>query len=103
MLLIHCAKHLFETLNFAADADCLNLLLDRLFYLDQYGGNNARCELHFDFAPHSFGFAIVCANGTTGMVGGLIYGGPGESTSGGPAYSVEITPDMSSHRWMVHT
>ena len=52
-------------------------------------------ELYRDFAPHSFGFAEVAANGSSGIVGGLLYHGKPDQS-----YAVTLTP---IHGWSIHT
>ena len=52
-------------------------------------------ELYWDFAPYSFGFAEVAADGSRGVVGGLLYHGkPDES------FAVVMEP---FHGWSIHT
>ena len=49
----------------------------------------------WDFAPYSFGFAEVAADGSKGIVGGLLYHGkPDES------FAVIMEP---FHGWSIHT
>lgn len=46
-------------------------------------------------SPHSFGFAEVAANGSSGIVGGLLYHGKPDQS-----YAVTLTP---IHGWSIHT
>jgi hypothetical protein len=64
------------------------------------GGGKVRIGL--DFAPLSFGFAVVRPDGSCSIVGGLIYHGAhdGGGNGGAPTYSVNVNP---MEGWTLHT
>lgn len=64
------------------------------------GGGKVRIGL--DFAPLSFGFAVVRADGSCWIVGGLIYHGAHDhgGDGGGPTYAVNVQPVDG---WTLHT
>jgi hypothetical protein len=91
-----------------AEAD----LQKQLDFLAGFGGNaaKARCHLCRDFAPHSFFWRMEHSSldgWKPGLVGGLIYSGPGAPSDGSaPSFSVSLNPDAASgrkHMWSIHT
>ena len=72
--------------------------LKMIGYENQMSGTlrqGGEIELYWDFAPYSFGFAEVAADGRNGIVGGLLYHGrPDES------FAVVMEP---FHGWSIHT
>jgi hypothetical protein len=87
-------------------------LEQQLCYLADYGRNSDRpsrqCILSWDFAPHSFCFAIYALPDSTGdgkrqlwFNGGLIYQGPGAPADGSfPSLTVSLAPGTG---WFCHT
>jgi hypothetical protein len=99
-------KHLIEVMDFAIKVGAMDKLLDKLRYLAEYGNGEVDniCELHNDWAPHSFEFVMKHPDGTRWFPGGLIYSGPGQPLDGSaPALTVGIGIDSSVHGWSVHT
>lgn len=69
--------------------------LDRLKEWENNENRPCEIELYYDRAPYSFGFAQSYPDGSTGIVGGLLYHGiPDES------FAVQLTP---FHGWRIHT
>ena len=58
MITFHNTKHLIEVMDFATKVGAMDKLLDKLRYLAEYGNGTVDniCELHNDWAPHSFEF-----------------------------------------------
>lgn len=97
-------EHLLGVLKFAADNNCAKALVDQLEYLSHYGDMNNICEIHPDFAPNSFAFAMLRPDRTFWFSGGLIYSGPGQALDGSPpALTVSLSPTGNEHNWSVHT
>ena len=73
--------------------------LDRLAGFARGGG---RVRIGLDFAPLSFGFAVLRPDGSCWIVGGLIYHGPHDrgGDGGGPTFSVCLEPTSG---WSIHT
>jgi hypothetical protein len=72
--------------------------------------DKVRCRLYSDFAPHSFFWRIEYSSlegWKPGLVGGLIYSGPGAPSDGSaPSFSVSLNPDAATgrkHMWSIHT
>jgi hypothetical protein len=69
-------------------------------------GERAQTVLGYDFAPHSFSFAVYQLPGAgrerrLGLYGGLIYQGPGQPADGSfPSLTVSLTGDTG---WFCHT
>jgi len=105
MLDVRCEERFAEVVSFALENGCMGALLGRLLYLDQYGGDDSRCELYADFAPLSFGFAHVRGAGRCWMAGAMIYSGPGRPLGGmAPVLTVALEDgDASQHGWSCHT
>ena len=97
-------EHLAAVKAFAESVGALPQLEDKLDYLANYGDGDMTCELHADWAPHSFAFAMTRPDGSRWFNGGLIYSGPGQPLDGSfPALTVGIGVDSSKHSWSVHT
>lgn len=104
MLEIKNTEHLLGVLLFADKVGATAKLIDKLKYLAEYGDGNNICELHNDWAPHSFAFGMNRPDGTRWFNGGLIYSGPGQPLDGSaPALTVGIGIDSSKHGWSIHT
>jgi hypothetical protein len=91
-----------------AEAD----LQKQLDFLAGFGGDAAkvRCHLYRDFAPHSFFWRMEHSSldgWKPGLVGGLIYSGPGVPSDGSaPSFSVSLNADATTgrkHMWSIHT
>lgn len=80
-------------------ADSFRENLDRLAGLAR-GGSKVRIGL--DFAPLSFGFAVIRSDGSAWICGGLIYHGSHDrgGDGGAPTYAVSLQP---SEGWSLHT
>lgn len=90
-------------MEFALANGAARKLIERLEYLANYGEGNNTCELHNDFAPHSFEFLMCRPDGSRWFHGGLIYSGPGQPLDGtGPALTVGLFQE-AGHSWSVHT
>lgn len=97
-------EYFLGVLKWAAEHDCAGKLAERLSYLATYGIGDNTCEIHRDFAPHSFGFCMKRPDGSCWFFGGLIYSGPGQPLDGSaPALTVRIGANGSQHNWSVHT
>lgn len=97
-------KHLIDVMDFATKVGAIDKLLDKLRYPAEYGEGDNMCDLHADWAPHSFTFTVRRPNGSRWFSGGLIYSGPGQPLDGSaPALTVGIGIDSSVHNWSVHT
>jgi len=104
MIEFKAPDHLAQVLKFAVENDCAVKLLERLDYLANYADGKGTCEIHNDWAPHSFAFLMLREDGSRWFNGGLIYSGPGQPLDGsGPAFTVGIGVDSSRHGWSVHT
>lgn len=64
------------------------------------GGSKVRIGM--DFAPLSFGFAVIRPDGSAWICGGLIYHGvhDGGGNGGAPTYAVNVQPIEG---WTLHT
>lgn len=64
------------------------------------GGSKVRIGL--DFAPLSFGFAVIRPDGSSWLHGGLSFHGPhdGGGDGGAPTFSVNVNPITG---WTLHT
>lgn len=101
---IHDPEHFVKVLQFALANKATVKLIERLDYLAHYGDGANVCHLHRDWAPNSFGFAMMRPDGSVWFNGGLIYSGPGQPLDGSaPALTVGIGIDSSVHGWSVHT
>lgn len=95
--------HFVKVLRFAVSVGAADKLVERLDYLANYGDGTNTCELHNDWAPHSFEFVMKRADGTRWFNGGLIYSGPGQPLDGSaPALTVSLSKG-DGHGWSVHT
>lgn len=83
MINLNNPEHFAQVMQFAVSEGLAAQLVDRLEYLSNYT-QGAACFLYADFAPHSFVFNIVHADGKVGMCGGLIW-------------------SEHDHKWSVHT
>lgn len=71
--------------------------------LQRLAGNaRGKARLYRDFAPLSFGFSVIRADGRAWIHGGLIFHGPhdGGGNGGAPTYSVSLEP---TEGWSLHT
>lgn len=104
MIKVLCPLHMEQVRQFARAHHCEAALDTVLDYLSNYGDGTNTCELHHDFAPHSFAFLMRRAGGKAWFNGGLIYSGPGQPLDGSfPALTVSIEPTGTDHKWSVHT
>jgi hypothetical protein len=112
MLIIENQQHFDEVREFARSVGAVAELQRRLDFLANFGGDAAkvRCRLYSDFAPHSFFWRMEYSSlegWQTGLVGGLIYSGPGAPSDGSaPSFSVSLNPDAAAgrtHMWSIHT
>lgn len=74
---IRCQEHYDKVVEYAksiGDTTFQNCI-ERLKQWEKNSNGRYEIELYRDFAPHSFGFAEVAANGSSGIVGGLLYHG----------------------------
>lgn len=103
----HCPEYLAEVRAWADANGCSAELEAQLGYLRDYA-EGCVCELHKDFAPHSFEFLMRHPNHEVWFNGGLIYSGPGCPSDGSfPSLTVSIDSlngrtDIE-HKWSVHT
>lgn len=74
--------------------DILDCFMKRMKYLDEYGGDRYRVELHSDWAPLSFSLYWQPTKGGSGFNGGLIWEGGGNET-----FTVSLQPQW----WGIHT
>jgi len=112
MLIIENQEHFDSVRDFAGSVGAGAELQRHLDFLASFGGDAAkvRCRLYSDFAPHSFFWRIEYSSADgwkTGLVGGLIYSGPGAPSDGSaPSFSVSLNPDAAAgrkHMWSIHT
>lgn len=102
---IECLEHFNAVALFAAANNCTDKLTARLTRLEAMCGPGEVCILHYDSAPHSFLFQIKQpGSDRRGLVGGLIYSGPGLPLNGSaPTYTVSVEPTGHEHNWSTHT
>ena len=112
MLIIENQEHFDKVREFARSVGADAELQKRLDFLAGFGGDPAkvRCRLYGDFAPHSFFWRVEYSSlegWKPGLVGGLIYSGPGAPSDGSaPSFSVSLNPDAATgrkHMWSIHT
>ena len=112
MMIIQDQEHFDNVREFARSVGAEAELQKQLDFLAGFGGDAAkvRCHLYRDFAPHSFLWRIEHSTSDgwkPGLVGGLIYSGPGVPSDGSaPSFSVSLNPDAAGGRkpmWSVHT
>lgn len=104
MLHINDHAHFLGVMRFALEVGAVDKLLDKLEYLHEYADGTNTCELHPDWAPHSFAFVMKRPDGSTWFSGGLIYHGPGQPGDGSaPALTVSLAADKELHSWGIHT
>ena len=112
MLIIENQEHFDKVREFARSVGAEAELQKQLDFLASFGGDAAkvRCYLYSDFAPHSFCWRMehsALDGWKPGLVGGLIYSGPGAPSDGSaPSFSVSLTPDAATGRkrmWSIHT
>jgi hypothetical protein len=112
MMIIEDQEHLDKVREFARCVGAEAELQKQLDFLAGFGGDAAkvRCHLYRDFAPHSFFWRMEHSSldgWKPGLVGGLIYSGPGVPSDGSaPSFSVSLNPDAASgrkHMWSIHT
>lgn len=75
---------------------------ENLERLAGFARGGAKVRIGLDFAPLSFGFAVLRADGSCWIVGGLLYHGAhdGGGNGGAPTYSVNVQPIVG---WTLHT
>jgi Domain of unknown function (DUF4120) len=112
MMIIEDQEHLDKVREFARSVGAEAELQKQLDFLAGFGGDAAkvRCHLYRDFAPHSFFWRMEHSSldgWKPGLVGGLIYSGPGVRSDGSaPSFNVSLNPDAASgrkHMWSIHT
>jgi hypothetical protein len=112
MLIIENQEHFDSVRDFARSVEAGAELQRHLDFLASFGGDAAkvRCRLYPDCAPLSFFWRMEYsspAGWKTGLVGGLIYSGPGAPSDGSaPSFSVSLNPDAAAgrkHMWSIHT
>lgn len=94
---IKCQEHYEKVVEYAKSIGdtTLHNCIERLKQWEKNSNGKYEIELYRDFAPYSFGFAEVAADGNMGIVGGLLYHGkPNQS------YAVILEP---FHGWSIHT
>ena len=94
---ILCNEHFEKTKRYAESIsdESLQKCLERLEKWEQNPNRPCEITLSKDFAPYSFGFAEHYPDGSTGIVGGVLYhGNPDES------FAVQLEP---FHGWQIHT
>ena len=111
MMIIEDQEHLDKVREFARCVGTEAELQKQLDFLAGFGGDAAkvRCHLYPDFAPHSFFWRMEHSSldgWKPGLVGGLIYSGPGVPSDGSaPSFSVSLNTDAASgrkHMWSIH-
>jgi Domain of unknown function (DUF4120) len=112
MMIIEDQEHFDKVREFARSVGAEAEFQKQLDSLASFGGDAAkvRCHLYRDFAPHSFFWRMEHSSldgWKPGLVGGLIYSGPGVPSDGSaPSFSVSLNPDAASgrkHMWSIHT
>jgi hypothetical protein len=112
VLIIENQEHFDKVREFARSVGAAAELQKQLDFLASFGGDadKVRCHLYRDFAPHSFFWRTEHSSldgWKPGLVGGLIYSGPGAPSDGSaPSFSVSLNPDAASgrkHMWSIHT
>ena len=111
VLIIENQEHFDKVREFARSIGADAELQKRLDFLAGFGDPaKVRCRLYSDFAPHSFFWRIEYSSPQgwkPGLVGGLIYSGPGAPSDGSaPSFSVSLNPDAATgrkHMWSIHT
>lgn len=107
MIKIENQEHFDKIKAFAESVGALDELQAQLDYLASYGVGDTCCDLHYDFAPHSFAFTMykrVNGEYKRWFNGGLIYRGPGSPHDGSmPALTVAVNPSDNLHSWSVNT
>jgi hypothetical protein len=104
VLIIENQEHFDKVREFARSVGAEAELQKQLDFLAGFGGDAAkvRCHLSSDFAPHSFFWRMEHSSldgWKPGLVGGLIYSGPGVPSDGSaPSFSVSLNPDAASGR-----
>ena len=102
MMIIEDQEHFDKVRKFARCVGAEAELQKQLDFLAGFGGDAAkvRCHLYRDFAPHSFFWRMEHSSldgWKPGLVGGLIYSGPGAPSDGSaPSFSVSLNPDAAS-------
>ena len=94
---IRCQEHYDKVVEYAksiGDTTFQNCI-ERLKQWEKNSNGRYEIELYRDFAPHSFGFAEVAANGSSGIVGGLLYHGIADQS-----YAFTLS---HIHGWSIHT
>jgi hypothetical protein len=76
--------------------------VENLERLASFARGGSRVRIGMDFAPLSFGFAVIRPDGSAWICGGLIFhGGHDRGGDGGaPTYSVNVQPVSG---WTLHT
>lgn len=92
-----------SVVEFAKRRGLLLELQEQLTYLNGYAQERSKgCRVWKDFAPYSFSFLMLDAQGKSWFNGGLIYFGKGDTGVDGPQYSVRLG-DSYEEGWSVHT
>lgn len=75
---------------------------ENLERLAGFARGGSRVRIGMDFAPLSFGFAVIRPDGSCWIVGGLIFHGSHDRGGDGsaPTYSVNVNPMVG---WTLHT
>jgi len=101
-LRIKCRKRFLQEKEFAEKVG-LGAEFDRAIQIaHEWAQNGQSVEIYSDFAPHSFGFAILSNNGSCILAGGLIYQGP-ELPANGSAPSFSVSMDSTRRGWFYHS
>lgn len=111
MLNIKCESYFDTVVEFAERNRIVHQLAKTLEYLDKYAENGVRgktrCDLYYDFAPHSFSFVMKRRNEDGSYIdwfnGGCILHGVGDTGVDYPNYSVTLSPPQHEPEWQVHT
>lgn len=76
--------------------------LENLERLAGFAAGGRRVRIGLDFAPLSFGFAVMRPDGSCWIVGGLLFHGNHDrgGDGGAPTYSVNVQPISG---WTLHT
>lgn len=102
-LRVRCREHFLRTKEIA-DKMGLSVEFDRAFEIAHEWTNHGGrvVEIYSDFAPLSFGYAILTSNGETVIAGGLIYQGP-SIPADGSFPSLTVSMDASRVGWFFHS
>ena len=95
---IRCQEHYDKVAEYAKSIGdtTLQKCIERLKQWEKNSNGRYEIELYWDFAPYSFGFAEIAADGSKGVVGGLLY-------HGRPDESLAVMIGGPFHGWSIHT